>query len=73
MTVSHIRAPMPADGKTNRFYGVDDLRVRKTLCGQPVTNHDIRYGWQAFATGDFEPCPECVRIRDEAKKEKIRK
>lgn len=38
-------------------------RVKKTLCGQPLTGHDIMFGWQAFAVGNYVPCVECCHIR----------
>jgi hypothetical protein len=60
--IFHIRAPLPRKGG-NHFYRDNAPRVAKTLCGEPVTSHDIRYSWQAFATDDFRPCCRCVEIR----------
>lgn len=64
----HIRAPLPRKGGSNAFYNPTDYRVKKTLCGAPITEHDIRYSWQADGVGVYEPCAECVRIRKETKK-----
>ena len=63
MKVFHILAPMPRMGNSNAFYRVGVARIKKTLCGDPVTKHDIRFSWEAFSSGDFEPCRECVEIR----------
>jgi hypothetical protein len=60
----HIRAPRPRKGAGNAFYRADEAyRVPKTLCGALMTSHDIKFGWQAFAAGDYAPCPQCVEIR----------
>jgi hypothetical protein len=64
----HIRAPMPRNKGGNAFYKPTDPRVRKTLCGAPITDHDIRYSWQSDGAGVYEPCQECIRIRKEAGK-----
>lgn len=61
--IFHIRAPMPRHGKSNKFYDLNSPRVRKTLCGHPITEYDIQYRWQAFASGDFAPCPCCLVIK----------
>lgn len=65
MTTFHIRAPLPRIGSSNCFFAVDSPRVQKTLCGQPTTLHDIKFRWQAFATGNYVPCPDCCRIKQE--------
>lgn len=69
MQVFHIIAPKPR-GNANAFYPAGSPRVTKTLCGAGPTQHDIRFGWQAFAIGKFEPCDECVAIRHQAKRDK---
>jgi hypothetical protein len=62
--VFHILAPMPRKaGAGNRYYRPSDLRIKKTLCGQPRTSHDIRFGWQALPCGRFEPCKRCCQLR----------
>ena len=68
MKTFHIRAPMPR-GSSNAFYREGEPRIPKTLCGEPVTDHDIRFGWQAFAIGNFEPCAACVEIREKPRKD----
>lgn len=67
MKTFHIRAPLPRKKGGNQFYRANDARVRKTLCGQPITSHDIKYSWQADGVGRFEPCQECIEIRRAAK------
>lgn len=44
----------------------------KTLCGAPATSHDNSYSWQVFATGNFKPCAECVRLKTEHENAKWR-
>lgn len=72
LTTFHIRAPLPRKGG-NQFYLDNAPRVAKTLCGEPVTSHDIYYAWQAFAVGNYEPCERCVEIRRESKSTRIRR
>jgi hypothetical protein len=64
----HITAPMPRRGTVNAFYPIGTPRFRKTLCGATWTNTAIRYSWQAFAVGKYEPCQECIEIRKAAKR-----
>lgn len=45
-----------------------EIRRKRTLCGAAATGHDIRFGWQAFAVGQYEPCQECIRLRKEARR-----
>ena len=66
MHTFHIRAPLPRIGSSNRFFAVDAPRVQKTLCGQPITLHDIKFRWQALAVGDHVPCAECCRIKNDS-------
>lgn len=68
VVIYHIRAAMPHKGGANSFYRVGDPRIRKTLCGNAITDHDIRFSWQADVVGIYEPCPNCCRIRDESRK-----
>lgn len=68
--VFHILAPKPR-GAFNAFYPAGSPRVEKTLCGAPVTSHDIRFGWQAFGFGDFVPCEKCVAIRQQSKRQVV--
>lgn len=43
------------------------MRITKTLCGQPRTQHDIRFLWAADIEYQFfELCPECERLKKEA-------
>ena len=67
-TTFHIRAPKSRKGTANRFYEADEYRTPKTLCGAAVTSHDIHYSWQTDGIGDFEPCEECLRVKQEMKK-----
>jgi hypothetical protein len=68
--IYHIRAAMPRKGGQNQFYPLGASRVHKTLCGQPVTDHDQRFSWQVWTEeiGRYTICPECVRIRAESKR-----
>jgi hypothetical protein len=62
--IYHIIAPIPRlPGQGNKFYSPTDARVTKTLCGQARTSNDMRFGWVPYSIGEFEPCPECLRIR----------
>lgn len=70
MTTFHIRAPMPRKGG-NSFYKDKSARVAKTLCGESVTDHDIKFTWQALPCGDFVPCERCVLIRKVSKVSKV--
>lgn len=68
MKTFHILAPLPRKrGAGNSFYKPTDPRVRKTLCGAPVTQHDVRYGWQTDGVGEYVCCEKCVEIKSAAK------
>ena len=58
----HIRAPMPRKGG-NQFYRDKTHRVAKTLCGDSVTEHDIRFSERPLPFGMYVPCERCVDIR----------
>jgi hypothetical protein len=69
MTTFHIRAPMPRKGG-NSFYKDNSPRIAKTLCGQPVTSHDIRFSWGAASAepvGNFVCCEQCLAIKKQTK------
>lgn len=59
----HIRAPKRRQGAANEFYPATGYRADKTLCGEPVTDRDIRFGWGAFDDGVFACCEECKAVR----------
>lgn len=75
MITYHIRAPKPHLGHHNQFYPLGSSRADKTLCGVPVTDHDNKFSWQVYLepVGNFEICPECVRLKDEVKRLRERK
>lgn len=64
----HILAPRPKKvGVANEFYRDSDLRIKKTLCGQTPTTHDIRFAWASDIEFEyFVLCPECERIKQQA-------
>lgn len=68
MILYHIRAPL-ARRRGNQLYRDRSPRISVTLCREPVTDHDIRYSWQALPCGDYEPCAKCVEIRNALRRE----
>jgi hypothetical protein len=66
--IFHILAPKPRGTAGNKFYRAGEYPKAKTLCGTEPTRYDIRFGWQAFAAGNYEPCVECIAIREQSKK-----
>lgn len=71
--IFHVRAPKPRAGVANQFYGPDGYRANKTLCGAPITDQDIRYGWEAFAGGPYVCCEQCLAVRETRQREARRK
>lgn len=63
MTTFHIRAPMPRPEQVNRWYPSGSSRQKQTLCGAATTDHDIRFSWQAFSIGEYQPCEACCTLR----------
>jgi len=69
MKIFHIRAPLPRNRKVgNKFYPPGQYCQKKTLCGQPITQHDIRFGWDAGSVGQYVCCEQCLAKKAESQK-----
>lgn len=67
--IFHIRAKLPRKGG-NSFYKARESRVPKTLCGAPVTDHDVRFSWdwRAMEIYDYICCQECIAVKESTAK-----